>query len=132
MTVTARQVYDAALVLMDEVNEAGNIGTDQPDYYESKALQILTTLQAELLPLAIEPEPILQLTQELLVSDRVALLVLPYGLAAHLLLADDMNLSAFLNARYDELKRKVPAGGIQPIKDVYNVLGGVDNGADAN
>jgi hypothetical protein len=126
MAVTAKQVYDAALVLMDEVTETGNIITDQPEYYKAKALQILTTLQTELLPLSVAPVPIIDINQNLLVSDRTALLVLPYGLAAHLLLADDMNLASFLNARFDELKRKLQTGGIQPIKDVY--WGGEDNG----
>jgi hypothetical protein len=126
MAVTGKQVYDAALVLMDEVTETGNVVTEQPAYYQVKALHILTTLQTELLPLSITPVPITDLSQNLLVSDRTALLVLPYGLAAHLLLADDMNLASFLNARFDELKRKMATGGIQPIKDVY--WDGEDNG----
>jgi hypothetical protein len=126
MAVTGKQIFDAALVLMDEVTETGNVVTENPDYYKVKALNILTTLQAELLPLSSTPVPITDLSQNLLVSDRTALLVLPYGLAAHLLLADDMNLASFLNARYDELKRKMATGGITPIKDVY--WGGEDNG----
>lgn len=123
MAVTGQQVFDTALVLMDEVTETGNVVTENPDYYKVKALHILTTLQTELLPLSITPVPFTDLSQNLLVTDRIALLVLPYGLAAHLLLADDMNLAAFLNARYDELKRKVQTGGIVAITDVYGVLG---------
>lgn len=123
--ITAQQVYDIALVLMDEVTETGGISTETPAYHERKALNILTTLQTELLPLSIEPEPITELSQVLLVSDRVALLVLPYGLASHLLITDDLTISSFLNARYDELKRKLATGGITAITDVYGSLGGV-------
>lgn len=121
--ITAQQVYDIALVLMDEVTETGNITTETPEYYRSKALNILTTLQTELLPLSITPVPVTSMTQALLVSDRTALLVLPYGLAAHLLLSDDLTLSSFLNARYDELKRKVATGGIVSTTDVYGLTG---------
>lgn len=122
--ITAQQVYSIALVLMDEVTENGNITTETPEYYQSKALNILTTLQAELLPLSIVPVPVTSLSQNLLVSDRTALLVLPYGLAAHLLLSDDLTLSSFLNARYDELKKKLATGGIVAITDVYGLSGG--------
>lgn len=121
MAVTAKQVYDIALVHIDEVLETGDISADPKNYYEAKAIKILTTLQAELLPLSATPTPITSLTSNLAVSDRVALTVLPYGLAAHLLIVDDPNTSAFYNARYDELKRKVPTGGITPITDVYGV-----------
>lgn len=124
--ITAQQVYDIALVLMDEVTETGNITTETPEYYRSKVLNILTTLQTELLPLSITPVPVTSMAQTLLVSDRTALLVLPYGLAAHLLLSDDLTLSSFLNARYDELKRKVATGGIVSTTDVYGLTGSVE------
>lgn len=125
MAITANQVYEEALALMDEVTETGNITTEQPDYYKVKALKFLTILQTELLPLSTEPVEIKELSQELLVSDKIALMVLPYGLASHLLLADDMNLAAFYNARYDELKRKIPAT-LGQIIDQYNILGGMN------
>lgn len=122
--VTAKQVYDMALVLIDEVTEMGNVSPDTPKYYESRARSILTQLQTELIPVDSEPEIITSLSQELLVSDRVAITVLPYGLAAHLLLTEDVNTASFFNARYDELKRRTPSG-ITPIKDKYNVAGGM-------
>lgn len=121
MAVTGQQVFDNALVLMDEVTETGAISTDTPNYYKTKALTILTTLQAELLPLSQTPPVITDLTQPLLVSDRDALSILPYGLAAHLLLAEDLNAASFFNNRYDELKRKRKTTSI-PITDNYNIL----------
>jgi hypothetical protein len=126
MAVTAKQVYDIALVHIDEVLETGDIAPDPKNYYEAKALKILTTLQAELLPLSATPTQLTSLTSNLSVSDKVALTVLPYGLAAHLLIVDDPNTAAFYNARYDELKRKIPAGAAKPITDVYGVLGVVE------
>lgn len=124
MAVTAQQVYNAALVLIDEVLETGNIVPDQPQYYQAKSLSLLTTLQTELLPISQTPVIVTSLSQNMAVSDKIALLVLPYGLAAHLLLTDDPNTAAFLNARYDELKKKIPT---QPVKitDVYGVSSGM-------
>lgn len=124
MAVTAKIVYNAALVLIDEVLENGNIVADQPKYYEAKARSILTSLQTELLPPSIDPVIITDLSQEMLVSDRVSLTILPYGLAAHLLVQEDTNAASFYNARYDEMKRK-SATTATSIYDVYNVLGGM-------
>jgi hypothetical protein len=124
MTVTAKQVFDAAMVLIDEVLETGSIVPDQPEYYQAKARSILTTLQTELLPPTINPVPITDLNQPMLLSDRVSLSVVPYGLAAHLLIQEDVNTAAYYNARYDELKRKVHSTS-GPITDVYDVLGGL-------
>lgn len=119
--VTAKQVYDMALVLIDEVTEAGSVAPDTPKYYEAKAKSILTQLQTELLPASQVPEVITELNQALLLTDRVAIQILPYGLAAHLLMSEDTNAASFFNARYDELKRKIPTK-IQPITDAYNVV----------
>ncbi|MCD7034312.1 hypothetical protein LRR81_08700 [Metabacillus sp. GX 13764] len=122
MAVTGQQVFDMAMTLIDEVSETGNIVIENPGYYKAKALTFLTTLQTELIPLDQSPVIQTDLSQYLLVSDRIALLVLPYGLAAHLLLIDDPNSASFFNDRYEELKRKQQTRS-QPITDVYGVNG---------
>lgn len=124
MSVTVKQVFDAALVLIDEVLENGNIVADQPKYYQSKSLSILTSLQAELLPITETPPILKSLTDVLALSDRVCLTVLPYGLAAHLLIQDDPNSASFYNARYEELRKKTPTT-ITRITDIYDVTGGM-------
>lgn len=110
-------VYALAMKLMGEESEDGT-NEGYTDEYLDKAYGILTVLQAELLPSAdqiiTDSEDVLQ------VSDRVARMVLPYGLAAHLLMEEDQNRAAFFNARYDELKKKIPSSSIA-ITDVYNV-----------
>lgn len=124
--VTGKQVYEMALVLIDEVTEVGEALPDTPKYYEAKSKAVLSQLQAELLPLSQSPVVITDLTKPLLVSDRVAISVMPYGLAAHLLMTEELNMNAasFFNARYDELKAK-KATSIQPITDSIGVLGGM-------
>jgi hypothetical protein len=117
--ITAQQVLDMAWVLIDQVDESGTI--EQDTAQETKALSILTILQAELLPPSQLPEVVESLDQALLMDDRIALRVLPYGLAAHLLMNEDQSIASYFNSRYDELKRKNPAI-IQPISDVYGFM----------
>lgn len=124
MTVTAKQIYDAALVLMDEVLETGNIVPDQPEYYEAKALSLINSLQLELLPLSATPTILTSLSETVSVPDRTALLIMPYGLAAHLLIQEDGSTASFFNARYDELKRRQPTA-ITAITDAYGIVEGM-------
>lgn len=119
MAVTGEQVFNIAVVLMDEVTTSAGYRTYAPD--------VLTMLQTELLPKGVSPVVITSLTSDLLLSDEVCLKVLPYGLAAHLMIIDnpnDQGKAAFYNNRYDELKSKVRAT-IQPITDSYSVLTGM-------
>ncbi|MFC0235493.1 hypothetical protein [Fictibacillus phosphorivorans] len=119
MAITGQQVLDQALVLLDEVLETGDITSENPEYFRTKAKNILTGLQTELIPVNETPKVIDDLEADLLVSDRTALLILPYGLAAHLLLSEDQpDIASFYNNRYEELKRKM-LSSIVPIIDVY-------------
>lgn len=122
--VTAKQVYDMALVLMDEVTDSGTIEIEDPEAVEAKALNLLTQIQAELLPLSVTPSIITSLEDTLHLSDRDALLIAPYGLAAHLLLNEQSEAAPFYNSRYEELKRK-RRSTIAPITDNYNVINGM-------
>lgn len=124
MAVTAQQVYDMALILMDEVSEVGSINPENPENYKVRSKSILTSLQSELLPASQSPEPITDLSQNLILSDRVCLSVLPYGLAAHLAMTEDTDIAAFLNSRYEELKRRIPTTPTV-IEDRYGVLKGM-------
>lgn len=129
MGVLAKDVFITAMNLMDEVTQDGTFD-GYPDDYKKKAWSLLTILQAELLPANVIP---LVITNELTlfqIDDRSALTILPYGLAAHLLLTVDMNRASFFNNTFDELKRKRPAT-IIPITDVYGInTGDIDNTDD--
>ncbi|MFE8704134.1 hypothetical protein ACFYKX_26560 [Cytobacillus sp. FJAT-54145] len=127
MAVTAKQVFDMALVLIDEVTETGAISVDNPLEYQTKALNILNTLQFELVPPDESPVLLTSISQDLSVSDRTAVLILPYGLAAHLLLNEGdsaSSIASFYNSRYEELKRRMPTQ-TESIEDIYEVLGGL-------
>jgi hypothetical protein len=115
--IRAQEVFVTAMHLMDEETETGTY-EGYPDEYKKKAWPILTLLQAELTPASGTPASIVSETSTMAVDDRTALTVLPYGLAAHLLMNEDQGRAAFFNARYDELKRRRPAI-ISKIVDVY-------------
>jgi hypothetical protein len=117
--ISAQDVFVIAMNLMDEESEDGAY-SGYPEEYKKKAWSILTLLQAELTRVSDTPNPITSESSIVQIDDRTAYTVLPYGLAAHLLMSEDQSRAAFFNARYDELKRKRPAV-ISKIKDVYAV-----------
>lgn len=118
----AQDVFNIAMSLMDEESSDGTYA-GYPDEYKKKAWPILTVLQAELIANAVA---VTSDQSTLTVDDRTANMVLPYGLASHLLITEDTTRASFFNARYDELKRKRPAK-IAKITDVYGVIDGVSD-----
>ena len=124
MAVTGQQVFELAMTLIDEVDDRGLINADDVEEYRGKSHNILTMLQAELLPNSQTPTVITDLNKPLTLPDKTCLLVLPNGLAAHLLLTEDAGIASFFNERYEELKRKMTTT-IQPIEDTLSVLDGM-------
>jgi hypothetical protein len=121
LTVTGQDVLNLTATLIDEISETGSIIFDNPDYYKTKALSILTMLQTELLTNDITPTILTDINQPLLVSDKIAIMILPWGLASHLLMNEgDQNNASFMNSKYEELKRKIPTQ-IVSIEDVYGI-----------
>ena len=112
----ANDIFDAAIHLMDEQNETnGETRTQDTAEYRYRTLSILNTLRGELYPYsdtyvvnedgtrAICPK-IESFEQALNLDDFIAQSVLPYGLAAHLLLGENDTMASFFNQRYAELK----------------------------
>lgn len=121
MSVIAQDVFTIAMNLMDEISQDGTYD-GYPDYYKSKSWGILSSLQAQLLPANVAPLFISGPTIPMQVDDKSAITILPYGLAAHLLMTEDMNRAAFFNNSFDEMKRTRPVQ-IIPIVDVLGVGG---------
>lgn len=117
--LTAEQVFTTAMNLMDEESEDGTF-TGYPQEYKRKSWSILTMLQAELTPDSMTPSMVTDETSVFYLDNWTCLSVLPYGLAAHLLLTDDPNRASFFNSRYDELKQKIPSS-IVAIQNVYSM-----------
>lgn len=136
-TTTAQRVFDLAMGLMDEVNETSG-GTDDADTreYKVRTLLILNALRGELFPYsdtyaAEEPgkRPILAVIQSfdqvIGMDDYICQSVLPYGLAAQLLLDENPDSASFFQQRYEELKMNLAKGLPQQsesISDVYGIV----------
>lgn len=101
--MTAQQVYEKALGLLDELEEDGTVSDDTDAVYAKRAIQLIDTLQRELARYeGVEPNSITALTQTLKISDVTAATVLPYGLAANFALVDNMTaLYGVYNSQYN-------------------------------
>jgi hypothetical protein len=140
---TAQQVFDIAIHMMDEQSESsGSTGTADTKEYQLRTLSILNAVMPALYPFSdtcVYPAsgrpvcPALvqgdhrkpDLTQAIPLDDTLALSVLPYALAAHLLAGENQELAAWFNARYNQvfsdIRNKVP-GVFEPIAMPYGLF----------
>jgi hypothetical protein len=134
MAVTGETVFLMAIKLLDGIERDGTINESDIVTYRAKAPSIITLLQGELLPSitllpgALLPTPTAvvdytDLNTPLSITDKQALYVLPYGLAAELIISedDDDDMGAYFSKRYQELKMKHPAPAV--ITKITNVYG---------
>lgn len=138
MSTTAQWVFEKAMHLMDEVNEStGSADNADTKEYKNRTLAILNILRMECFPasdtyLTVTPgkrpvcPEILDFNAEIYLDDGICQGVLPYGLAAHLLLDENPTMASYFQQRYDELlasaKRSLPAAATD-IEDVYGGVG---------
>lgn len=111
----AEWVFARAIHLMDEQNEStGETQTADTKEYRLRTLSILNILRNELYPYSDTYEPsagrkrpvcqmIATFEEDIGLDDVLAQGILPYGLAAHLLLGENDALASFFNQRYTEL-----------------------------
>ena len=108
----ANWIFDAAIRLMDEQHQVnGETRTGDTEPYRLRTLGILNVLRHELYPYsdtfevgidgrrAVCPR-IMTFDQPLDLDDVLAQSVLPYGLAAHLMLGEHNTMAAFFQQRY--------------------------------
>lgn len=137
---TGQDIFNTAMGMMDEVQN-GNPNTGDTAEYKDRTLYILNALAGELYPYSDtytigEPgkrpivSPITSMTDEIGLDDYICRTVMPYGLAAHLLLDENPSSASFFQQRYEELLRGLRAGGIptasEDIVDVYGGCGGIE------
>lgn len=122
MALTYETVFSLAMDLMDERLPSGQISASDTQEYRAKTPGILTMLATELLKISGDStgELVTDLSEEVPLPGSTTLLVLPYGLAAHLLIDENPDTAAFFQQRYEELKRKTAGKSVQ-ITDVYGL-----------
>lgn len=143
-TTTGTDVFQRAITLMDELDDSGKYRHDDTVEYQNRTLAILNLLQGELysysdtFPKRQEWEtgrrpvlaPLESLYDEIDLDDYCAGTVMPYGLAAHLLLDENPSAAGFFQQRYDDLIAGLRTGkGMlavsEDIVDVYGPSGGI-------
>ena len=129
MSTTAQEVFEYAMTLMDELNESsGKADTTDTKEYKNRTLAILNILRGQLYPYSDTyitgesgkrpiAEKITDFVTPIGLDDYICQSVMPYGLAAHLLMQEDPS-SANL------LARGMPAES-EDIEDIYGAFGGI-------
>ena len=136
MARSAQNVFDTAIALIDEVDETGATDTSDTLEYKNRTVHILNILIQELYPYsATYRKPtsgkrstariISKMADYLDLDDYISTAVIPYGLAAHLLLEENPTAANYFQQRYDELKARLREGfGLlaesEDIEDVYS------------
>lgn len=135
-TTTAQRVFDITMGLIDEVNEnSGETDTADTREYKVRTLLILNALRGELYPYSdtynVETageRPIVSVIQDfetpIDLDDYICQSVMPYGLAAHLLLDENPASASFFQQRYEELRNNLSKGlpkTTEAITDCYGV-----------
>lgn len=143
-TITGMDVFQRAITMMDELDDAGRYKYEDTTEYFNRTLPILNILQGELYfysdtypkwqdwekgrrPVL---EPLTSVYDTIDLDDYCAGTVMPYGLAAHLLLDENPATAGFFQQRYEELLRGLMAGRgklvvSEDIEDVYGPKGGL-------
>lgn len=137
--VTGEQVFLMAIKLLDGIERDGSTNESKIITYRAKAPSIITLLQGEILPSktlltgALLPSETAvvnytDLNTPLSITDKQALYVLPYGLAAELIISedDDDDMGAYFSKRYQELKRRYPSPAV--FTAITNVYGSFRSG----
>lgn len=121
MATTGQKVFDMAIYLMDEQNEAtGSTVTGDTQEYRLRSVDILNVLKHECYPASDTyevPESgghgicqyINSLEDELDLDDAVAQGALPYGLASRLLLGENDVLANFFEQKFREMLAQLQA-----------------------
>ena len=129
--MTCQKIYELALALM-------NMSKDDADYEDATVLGMLQVMANEVLDVSDSIKAcegntsalaaLTDLQDDLPLADKVCTSVLPYGLAAHLLLDENPDVAAFFNQRYAELlseyRRGIPAAS----EDIQDLYGGIEYG----
>lgn len=125
--MTARDVYELSVALIDEIDTDGEISIETAESYEGKAPRIIDILQKELA--FYEGVTLIagvtSLDDTLEISDDTAMRIMPYGLAASFALADKNNdMYSDYSYMYRSLTRTIRMDEVD-ITDDFNALDGL-------
>lgn len=137
---TAQTVFELAMNLMDEVNEStGKADTADTKEYKNRTLATLNILRVECFPYSdtyTVPEPgkrpvcplVEDFTTAIGLDDGICQGLLPYGLAAHLLLGEDDEKAQYFQQRYEEKLKQLASGVPTEGEEIVLPYGGIEFG----
>lgn len=125
--MTAKDVYEAALAKLDEIEKNGTINTTRTAIYAGKAPRLIDALHRDIgfYEGAIITKKITSLDDELQISDDSAMRIMPYGLAAEFALADQNASVHNTNLLEYERRLRTIHKSEKKIVDKYNILAGM-------
>lgn len=136
---TAQWVFEKAMNLMDEVSEAtGAADTAETAQYKRRTLPILNVLRVECFPYSdtwqaqsgkrpVCPQ-IEAFDSAIALDDGLCQGVLPYGLAAQLLLDENPSLASYFQQWYEELLGEMKRGVAVCSEEICDLYGGIEYG----
>lgn len=136
MSTTAQQIFDAAIGIIDELDDRGNANSPDTTEYKNRTLFILNTLRGELFPYSDTYQnsegtkrpvcPVISdFETDLEIDDVIAQTVMPYGLAAHLMLDENPSVASFCQQRYEELLARIGTQTPSESESITDVYGGI-------
>jgi hypothetical protein len=124
MKLTCQKIYEYALALM-------NMTKDDADYEDSTILGMLGVMANEVLDVSnsiaqragrdpvLSVPPFGQMSADVPLEDKICTSVLPYGLAAKLMLEDDTTMASYFNAEYSQRAAQYAKPYLAVVEDVY-------------
>lgn len=134
----AQRVFELTMGLMDEVSETtGSVNSADTREYKNRALLILNVLRGELYPYsdtftptAAGKRPVCRVIEnfesEIDLDEHICESLLPYGLAAHLLIDENPGAAGFFQQRYEEQRALLARGLPSESRNVLDIYGGIE------
>lgn len=139
MATNAQRVFDITMGMIDELSSSGATDTSDTKEYKDRTLFILNLIRGELYPYSdtyklveVGKRPIAKVIadfkEDIDLDDYICQSVMPYGLAAHLLLDENPTAAAYFNSRYEDLFMQLKSGFSQGSVEIEDVYGGIEYG----
>ena len=127
-----RDVFNAAMGIMDELSSTGEAQTADTQEYVNRTPAIVNMMVSELAMLTANRTnwlPVESLEDMVpLADDTYALSAMPYGLAANLLVDENPTAASFYQQRYEELRTLYVSRLPAEAEDITNLYGNIEYG----
>lgn len=124
-------VFSAAMAFMDELSDDGDAQTNDTLEYKNRTPSIINMMLSEynmLMGITANWLPVEDLDSMLTVDTNYALGVMPYGLAANLLVDENPTAANFYQQRYEDMRNRYMSNHAADSAEIENLYGGIEYG----